>query len=142
VWTSFDYIGEASIGWRGFWPDEHLYPWTLAYCGDIDICGWKRPQSYYRDVLWQPNQLSLFVKAPEPTFELNQKKEFWSQWHWHDVLSDWNWQGYEGKPMEVNVYSSCKQVELFLNGKSLGKKPTNRDNQFIAVGVFLISKEF
>jgi len=34
--------------------------------------------------------------------------------------------------MEVNVYSSCKQVELFLNGKSLGKKPTNRSNQFIA----------
>jgi beta-galactosidase len=133
VWTSFDYIGEASIGWRGFWPDEHLYPWTLAYCGDIDICGWKRPQSYYRDVLWEPNQLSLFVKAPEPTFELNAKKESWSVWHWHDVLSDWNWKGYEGKPMEVNVYSSCEQVELFLNGKSLGKKSTNRSNQFIAV---------
>ena len=133
VWTSFDYIGEASIGWRGFWPDEHLYPWTLAYCGDIDICGWKRPQSYYRDVLWEPNQLSLFVKAPEPTFELNPDKESWSQWHWHDVLADWNWKGYEGKPMEVNVYSSCGQVELFLNDKSLGKKPTNRSNQFIAV---------
>lgn len=133
VWTSFDYIGEASIGWRGFWPDEHLYPWTLAYCGDIDICGWKRPQSYYRDVLWQSNQLSLFVKAPEPTFELNQNKQAWSQWHWHDVLTDWNWPGYEGKPLEVNVYSSCEQVELFLNGKSLGKKSTNRENQFIAV---------
>ncbi|HSO87481.1 MAG TPA: glycoside hydrolase family 2 TIM barrel-domain containing protein [Draconibacterium sp.] len=133
VWTSFDYIGEASIGWRGFWPDEHLFPWTLAYCGDIDICGWKRPQSFYRDVLWQPNQLSLFVKAPEPTFELNQNKEEWSQWHWHDVLADWNWKDYEDKPLEVNVYSSCEQVELFLNGKSLGKKPTNRENQFIAV---------
>ena len=133
VWTSFDYIGEASIGWRGFWPDEHLFPWTLAYCGDIDICGWKRPQSFYRDVLWETNQLSLFVKAPEPTFELNQNKQAWSQWHWHDVLADWNWNGYEGKPLEVNVYSSCEQVELFLNNKSLGKKPTNRTNQFTAV---------
>ncbi len=133
VWTSFDYIGEASIGWRGFWPDEKLYPWSLAYCGDLDICGWKRPQSFYRDVLWQTNQLSLFVKAPEPTFEINPKKEFWSQWHWHDVLADWNWPGYEDKPLEVNVYSSCDEVELFLNGKSLGKKPTNRSNQFTAI---------
>jgi len=133
VWTSFDYIGEASIGWRGFWPDEHLFPWTLAYCGDIDICGWKRPQSYYRDVLWKPNQLSIFVKAPKPSFNLNPNKEDWSQWHWHDVLADWNWNGYQGKPMEINVYSSCEQVELFLNSKSLGKKPTNRSNQFIAV---------
>jgi beta-galactosidase len=83
--------------------------------------------------LWNPNQLSLFVKAPEPTFELNQKKESWSVWHWHDVLADWNWKGYEDKPLEVNVYSSFEQVELFLNDKSLGKMPTNRKNQFIAV---------
>jgi len=57
---------------------------------------------------------------------------FSSVWHWHDVLADWNWKGMEGKPLEVNVYSSCEQVELFLNNKSLGKKPTNRSNQFIA----------
>ena len=105
----------------------------LAYCGDIDICGWKRPQSFYRDVLWGPKQLSIFVKAPEPSFDLNPEKQDWSQWHWHDVLADWNWKGYEGKSLEINVYSSCEQVELFLNDKSLGKKPTNRDNQFIAV---------
>jgi beta-galactosidase len=35
--------------------------------------------------------------------------------------------------MEVNVYSSCEQVELFLNGRSLGKKPTNRITKYIAV---------
>jgi beta-galactosidase len=133
VWTSFDYIGEASIGWRGFEPDDKLYPWSLAYCGDIDICGWKRPQSFYRDVLWKPNQISVFVKPPSPTFEINQKKEFWSQWEWHDVLADWTWPGNEGKPMEVSVYSSCEQVELFLNGKSLGKKITNRTNKFTAM---------
>ena len=53
VWTAFDYIGEASIGWRGYWQESNFYPWNLAYCGDIDICGWKRPQSYYRDALWK-----------------------------------------------------------------------------------------
>jgi beta-galactosidase len=131
VWTAFDYIGEASIGWRGF-PYYNTYPWKVAYCGDIDICGWKRPQSFYRDVLWSSNQLSVFVKAPKPTFEYNPKKADWSNWNWHDVVADWNWPGYEGKPMGVEVYSSCEEVELFLNDVSLGKKPTNKTNQFIA----------
>ena len=71
VWTGFDYIGEASIGWRGYPQDKNFYPWNLAFCGDIDICGWKRPQSYYRDVLWKEHQLSVFVKPPKPSFELN-----------------------------------------------------------------------
>jgi beta-galactosidase len=73
------------------------------------------------------------VKAPKPTFDLNLKKEPWSQWHWYDVLSDWNWNGYEGKPLEVVVYSSCEEVELYLNDKSLGKKGCNRGNQYTAV---------
>lgn len=132
VWTAFDYIGEASIGWRGYWQKQDFFPWNLAYCGDIDICGWKRPQSYYRDALWNENQLSLWVTPPEPSFELNFDRQSWSKWHWLDAADDWNWPGNEGKSLEVSVYSSCEQVELFLNGKSLGKKPTNRTTKFIA----------
>lgn len=132
VWTAFDYIGEASIGWRGYWQESNFYPWTLAYCGDIDICGWKRPQSFYRDALWKKQQLSLFVRAPRPSFEPNPKRQSWSKWHWHDVLADWNWKGLEGKPLDVDVYSSCEWVELYLNGKPLGRKETNRANQFTA----------
>src|SRR5437763_6372960 len=132
VWTAFHYIGEASIGWRGYWQESGFYPWTLAYCGDIDICGWKRPQSYYRDVLWKKDQLSLFVKPPQPSFPLNPNKEAWSIWNWYDVVANWNWAGNEGKPLEVNVYSSCEAVELFLNDKSLGRQQTNRENQFTA----------
>lgn len=130
VWTAFDYLGEASIGWRGYWQEKSFYPWNLAYCGDIDICGWKRPQSYYRDVLWHENQVSLFVIPPKPSFELNPNRESWSKWHWHDVVADWNWQGYENTDLEVTVYSSCEEAELFHNGKSLGKKKTDTSNQF------------
>jgi beta-galactosidase len=132
VWTAFDYIGEASIGWRGYWQESNFYPWNLAYCGDIDICGWKRPQSFYRDALWKENQVSVFVKPPKPTFPLNPNKQSWSKWEWYDAVADWNWPGYENKPLEVSVYSSCQEVELFLNRKSLGKKQTNRDTKFTA----------
>src|SRR2546425_6895188 len=43
VWTAFDYIGEASIGWRGYRQEKKFYPRNLAYCGDNDLCGWKTP---------------------------------------------------------------------------------------------------
>ena len=132
VWTAFDYIGEASIGWLGYFQHQDFYPWNLAYCGDIDICGWKRPQSYYRDALWKQDQLSIFTTPPVPSFETNPKRESWSKWHWLDAIDSWNWQGYENKSIDVNIYSSCAQVELFLNGKSLGKKLTNRSTKFMA----------
>jgi beta-galactosidase len=132
VWTAFDYIGEASIGWRGYWQEHNFYPWTLAYCGDIDICGWKRPQSFYRDALWKKDQVSVFVKPPRPSFEPNPKRQSWSKWHWLDAVDDWSWKGYENKPLEVSVYSSCDEAELFLNGRSLGRRPTNRSTRFMA----------
>jgi len=132
VWTAWDYIGEASIGWLGYQQGASFYPWNLAYCGDIDICGWKRPQSFYRDALWKNDQLSIFVTPPKPSFPLNPLIEPWSKWNWLDHVADWNWKGYENKPLKVNVYSSCALVELFLNNKSLGKKPTDRSAKFMA----------
>ncbi|MEP7144706.1 MAG: glycoside hydrolase family 2 TIM barrel-domain containing protein [Ferruginibacter sp.] len=133
VWTAFDYIGEASIGWLGYMQAAAFYPWNLAFCGDIDVCGWKRPQSYYRDVLWKKDQLSLFVKPPRPSYAANPNHAEWSKWNWLDAVPEWNWNGYESKSLEVSVYSSCETAELFLNGRSLGKKPTDRSTQFMAL---------
>lgn len=132
VWTAFDYIGEASIGWRGYPQQQDFYPWNLAFCGDLDICGWKRPQSYYRDALWSKDQVSVFVQPPTPSFPVNPQRAEWSRWHWHDAVASWNWAGSEAKPLPVSVYSSCEEVELLLNGKSLGRKLTSRATEFRA----------
>jgi beta-galactosidase len=132
VWTAFDYIGEASIGWRGYFQKQDFFPWSLAFCGDLDICGWKRAQSYYRDALWKENQVSIWVTPPQPSFALNPERQLWSKWHWTDAVDDWNWKGSEGKIMDVNIYSSCGKVELFLNGKSLGEKVTDRSTKYLA----------
>ncbi|HTJ10580.1 MAG TPA: glycoside hydrolase family 2 TIM barrel-domain containing protein [Dinghuibacter sp.] len=127
VWTAWDYIGEASIGWRGYPQDKNFYPWNLAWCGDIDICGWKRPASYFRDALWHNGEnISVFVEPPSPSFPVNPKKADWSMWNWFDVVSSWNWPGQEGKPLKVDVYSTCPEAELFLNGVSQGKKPVDK----------------
>jgi beta-galactosidase len=135
VWTSMDYLGEASIGWNGYPHDTVFYPWNHAYCGDIDICGFKRPQSFYRDVLWQHEEgypVSLFVHPPEPTFEIKSNRADWSKWHYHDLVSDWNWEGLEGKELEVTVFSMYPEVELYLNGKSHGRKQTTRETEWKA----------
>jgi beta-galactosidase len=135
VWTGFDYLGEASIGWLGYLHRDNFYPWNHAFCGDLDICGQKRPQSYYRDVLWHHEEgtpVSIFVNPPTPTFEMIPDKEEWSKWNWHDLVADWNWDGYEGKILEVTVYCMYPEVELFLNGQSQGRKKTNRESQWIA----------
>ncbi|RXK87276.1 glycoside hydrolase family 2 TIM barrel-domain containing protein [Filimonas effusa] len=131
VWTSFDHIGEASIGWLGYPQRQWFYPWNLAYVGDIDICGWKRPQSYHRDAVWNKNQLSVFVKPPVPSFpQTNPKPEVWSRWNAPDLLDSWTWPGAEGKPLEITVYSSCEEAELFLNGVSLGKKASDTASHY------------
>ena len=112
VWTGYDYLGEASIGWRGHPHEGSFYPWNHAYCGDLDICGFKRPQSYYRDILWKNgNQISLFVISPTPSFPVNHNKEKWSKWNWQDVIGHWNWPEYKGKVLKVEVYSSCEEIE-------------------------------
>lgn len=124
VWTAWDYIGEASIGWRGYPQEKNFYPWNLAFCGDIDICGWKRPASYYRDALWRNGEnISVFVEPPAPSFPINPKKADWSMWNWFDVVHSWNWAGQEGKPLKVDVYSTCPEAELLFNGRSLGRLP-------------------
>ncbi|MBL7110763.1 MAG: DUF4982 domain-containing protein [Bacteroidales bacterium] len=131
VWTGFDYLGEASIGWMGYPQEGSFYPWLHAFCGDIDICGFKRPQSYYRDVLWMENQVSIFVHPPVPSFEMtNPDLRDWSKWNWLDVVADWNWPDHEGEVLKVNVYSSCPEVELFLDGESMGKKSSSMENEF------------
>ncbi|MCJ7702334.1 MAG: DUF4982 domain-containing protein, partial [Anaerolineales bacterium] len=133
VWTSLDYLGESGIG-RVHFEGENApflggYPWHQANCGDLDLCGFKRPQSYYRDVLWQEDpRLYMAVHTPIPA----DKTATISRWGWPDVWPDWNWPGKEGQNFIVDIYANCDQVELFLNNQSLGKKPCTRESKFTA----------
>jgi beta-galactosidase len=131
VWTSFDYLGEAALGWLGWQQSQAFYPWTLAYCGDIDICGWKRPQSFYRDALWKKNALALAVLPPDTVWENNTWKAANSKWEWHDEYMHWNWENYEKDSVVVKAYSSCEEVELWLNNKKLGRKKVSAATKFI-----------
>lgn len=137
VWTSLDYLGEAGIGrfyYKGESEGEHYhrpqYPWHGAYCGDIDITGWRKPISHYRDLLYNANK-KLHLAVKEPNGYYGEIKE--TQWSVWPTWESWNWPGHEGKTIEVEIYSRYPRVQLFLNGNLMGEQETTREQQFKAV---------
>ena len=118
VWTGIDYIGEVGIGNTRYGESGERdipvrpWPWYLSWCGDIDICGNKKPQSYYRDVIWGESDIELLVHAPVP----KGKTELVSKWGWPDEYPHWNWNGHENIPFKVTVYSNYDTVRLYHNG--------------------------
>jgi beta-galactosidase len=129
TWTAIDFMGEVSLGWYAFSGPQNKWPWTSTYSGDIDLCGFRRPRSYYRDILFNHgNKLSTFVHSPVPSFEGNNI----SRWGWDDVKPSWTWSENEVDTLNIDVYSAYDSVELILNGKSYGKKPTSCNTKFKA----------
>lgn len=125
VWTAIDYLGESGLG-RVTVDDPTPFfaaiPWPhhLASCGDIDICGFKRPQSYFRDLLWGV-RTAPFIGVIEP--QLFGKQLSYTEWGWEPVIDSWTFPGDEGKLVHVYVYAIDEEVELFVDGLSVGRKP-------------------
>jgi len=130
VWTAIDYLGEAGLAHAlelkpGEWNPQFMgWPWYNAWCGDIDFCGDKKPQSYYRDVVWREKTITMAVRQPVEAG----KQEVVNGWGWTDELISWNWEGYEGQPMRVNVYSRSPKVRLYLNDILIGEEETGKEN--------------
>jgi beta-galactosidase len=108
----------------------HPYPWHAAACGDLDLTGFRKPQSYYRDIIWNGgDRVYATVRLPEP----EGKKIIAIMWATYPTLPSWTWPGQEGNPLQVEVYSGAEKVQLYLNGKLIGEKPTGREQEFKAV---------
>lgn len=137
VWTALDYLGESGIGryyYEGETPGEHYqhnqFPWHGAYCGDIDITGWRKPISHYREMLYNTNK-KLYMAVREPDgYHGKIKETLWSVW---PTWESWNWIGHEGKKIQVEVCSRYPIVRLYQDGKLLGAAPTDSAHQFKAV---------
>jgi beta-galactosidase len=123
VWTSWDYLGETGIGHAVLdnEPSANLLPWHNAYCGDVDLCGFKKPQLYYRDVIWGNAKINLAVHTPIPAG----RRERVSGWGWPDERQSWTWPGSEGQALDVTVYSSCESVRLELDGEEIATQAVN-----------------
>jgi beta-galactosidase len=138
VWTGIDYLGESGIGrfyYKGQSEGEHYvcnhFPWHGAYCGDIDVTGWRKPISYYRDLLYNPRAKKIHLAVKEPSGYYGEVKETaWSVW---PTWENWNWPGHEGKDIQVEICSRYPAVRLYLNNQLVGELPTTRKEEFKAV---------
>jgi beta-galactosidase len=109
VWTGFDYLGEPTpyFAWDQS-RDEKDWPARSSYFGIVDLAGFPKDRFYLYQSQW----------TKEPMVHL---------------LPHWNWAGQEGRPIPVMAYTNAAEVELFLNGRSLGRK-TKGEAYVIPVG--------
>ncbi len=107
-WTFADarpwYAG--AFVWTGFdyrgEPTPYQWPCISSHFGVLDTCGFPKDIAWYYKAWW----------TKEPVLH---------------ILPHWNWSGDEGKPIDVWVFSNHDEVELALNGKSLGRKKMPKD---------------
>ena len=141
VWTAVDYLGEASIGWTGFKGyDIGPYPWHLAMAGEIDATGRLRPAAYYREVLWRTGltPTSAFVEWPGAEGSLPDKTingpTALRSWVQPDLHPSWNGfdSAVDAMPVKVVTFSENEELELLVNGKSIGRKPVSKATEYKA----------
>lgn len=139
VWTGLDYLGESGIGRNYYegeragehWIDGGIPEWHGAYCGDVDITGWRKPISHYREALWTESKATSYMAVKEPDgYRGKIHGTSWSVW---PTWESWTWPGWEGKPIEVEVYTKAPEVKLYLNDKLVGTKAVSEDTEYKAV---------
>jgi beta-galactosidase len=97
VWTGFDYLGEPTPFFGPITTGKD-WPSRSSYFGMVDLAGFPKDRYYLYQSRWTTGPMV------------------------HLVPQSWNWEGREGRNIPVFVYSNADDVELFLNGRSLGRK--------------------
>jgi len=104
VWTGFDYLGEPTP-----YGNAASWPSRSSYFGIVDLAGFPKDRYYMYKAKW----------TGEPVVHL---------------LPHWNWTGKEGQMIPIMAYTNAEEVELFVNGKSLGRKKLGVDAVVVPTG--------
>jgi beta-galactosidase len=117
LWVGIDYLGEAKR-----WP---LRGWDD---GLLDTCGIKKPRAAYRQALWSDKPMVyVCVRAAGAG---SSTRSWQGEFGWAPLEAHWNWQGDARTTLPIVVYSNCREVELFLNGRSLGAHKADSESTF------------
>ena len=123
VWSGFDYLGEAMVGSWEFAEYAKNFDaglgWMTAGSGRIDLTGKPLGEALYTRVAFEQAQGPFLAVRP---LCHDSKRHSPSAWKMTNAMPSWSWQGFEGKKAHVEVYARAAQVELLLNGKSVGKQ--------------------
>ena len=141
TWTGWDYLGESGIGRMQYGDGDRTgesgtgglmgsYPWITSSTGDIDITGFRRPVSYWREIVWGLRTTPyLAVRPPAHHGEPSTLRVGWS---FTDAVASWSWSGHEGDPITVEVYADADEVELLVNGAPVGRSRVGEAHPYVA----------
>ena len=136
TWTGWDYLGEVGLGRTDYTDDPNVrgggdpeFPWLTAWVGDLDITGFRRPQSYYREIVYGLRK-DPYIAVLRP--QHYGQRRLAMQWAWSDAVASWTWDLADGARAEVEVYSDADEVELILNGRPLGRAVAGAAREFRA----------
>lgn len=131
MWTGWDYLGEAGIGTWSYADQpggiNKPYPALLAGTGAIDINGLPGAPTQLARAVW--GLLEAPAIAVRPLTQTG-KRANKTPWRSTDAIASWAWKGAAGKA-RVEVYSADDEVELLLNGRSLGRKRAGAKRGFV-----------
>ena len=126
TWTALDYIGEAGIGAWAYDEDGtgfvKPYPWLLGEAGAIDLIGTPTGELFMAQAAW--GQLTAPAIAVSPDVCHPGVTPARGAWRGTNAIPSWSFSGCEGNKTHAEIHSTDPVVELFINGKSLGKKET------------------
>ncbi|GAA1924770.1 glycoside hydrolase family 2 TIM barrel-domain containing protein [Microbacterium aoyamense] len=137
TWTGWDYLGEAGIGRVDYTDAEDYvatgtvgpYPYRLAESGDLDITGFRRTVSYYREIVFGLRR-DPYIAVHRP--QHHGRPTARTPWSWDDSVASWSFAIEPGSPVTVDVYADADDVELLLDGRSLGVQPVGAAKAFLA----------
>ena len=121
VWSGIDYIGETGIGapeYSRYDMSDKKYTCISGGSGRIDITGRLKPEAYYTRICFELDDAPFI--AVKPPYE--EKKPPITGWNFSRAIDSWSFDGCEGMETEVEVYSAGAEVELLVNGESIGRK--------------------
>ena len=108
MWAAIDYWGESS-GWPSkAWPT-----------GIYDVCMHEKPQAAFFRAVWKDDPI-VKIAVEDPSLPLDRGKDMWT---WPMLASHWNFPRHDNTQMvQVDVFTNCEMVELFVNEVSMGKR--------------------
>ena len=132
TWAGYDYLGEAGCGifhYDGAANFSSVYPERTASIGDLDLLGDRHPISYLREIVYGLRKAPYIAVERVDRYGQTPSR---TPWMLKDNLASWTWPGFEGQPANVDVYSDADEVELLINGRSVGRRPAGEENRFTA----------